>query len=289
MGMNISVEIADRRKHKDALAKVFGHFAYVDGKFSTYKKESEISRINRGEIKESEYSPDMLAVLSLAEKTRKETSGYFDIRASDGKLDPSGIVKGWAIKTAADILSGDGYDNFYINAGGDIEARGVNQKGEPWKIGIRNPFSPEKEIIKVVSLGGDTGKNGMATSGTYARGSHIYNPQKRDDSLSEIVSVTVIGPDAYEADRFATAAFAMGPFGIYFLEKLKGFEGYMVDRRGIATFTSNFEKFSNNDRSPETFSSAASSNAAAREAALGEAGQGQAPRGKFSSTGRRRN
>ncbi len=58
-----------------------------------------------------------------------------------------------------------------------------------------------------------------------------------------VVSLTVVGPNIYEADRFATAAFAMGEAGIMFIEKLPGFEGYMVNDNGIATFTSGFEKY----------------------------------------------
>ncbi len=55
-----------------------------------------------------------------------------------------------------------------------------------------------------------------------------------------MVSLTVIGPNVYEADRFATAAFAMGKNGIAFIEQLQGFEGYQIDGAGIATMTSGF-------------------------------------------------
>jgi thiamine biosynthesis lipoprotein len=61
--------------------------------------------------------------------------------------------------------------------------------------------------------------------------------------LQDIVSLTVIGPNVYEADRFATAAFAMGKRGIYFIEQLPGFEGYMIDAAARATFTSGFERY----------------------------------------------
>ena len=79
----------------------------------------------------------------------------------------------------------------------------------------------------------------MATSGTYLRGEHIYNP-KNNQPASEIISLTVIGSNVYEADRFATGAFAMGQAGIQFIEALPGFEGYMIDHRGTATMTSGF-------------------------------------------------
>ena len=61
--------------------------------------------------------------------------------------------------------------------------------------------------------------------------------------MNEIVSISVIGPNVFEADRFATAAFAMQRKGINFIEKLDGFEAYMIDKNGIATMTSKFEKY----------------------------------------------
>jgi thiamine biosynthesis lipoprotein len=65
--------------------------------------------------------------------------------------------------------------------------------------------------------------------------------------VTDVLSLTVIGPNIYEADRFATAAFAMGEEGIRFIERLEGFEGYMIDRRGQATFTSGFTRYIHND------------------------------------------
>jgi len=84
---------------------------------------------------------------------------------------------------------------------------------------------------------------GIATSGTYIRGAHIYNPLNPQEQLNEIVSLTVIGPNIYEADRFATAAFAMGKNGIVFIEHLPGFEAYVIDVKGIATSTTGFSKY----------------------------------------------
>src|ERR1700730_6894839 len=97
MGMPITVEIVDATVTQDDLDNVFTYFAWVDETFSTYKATSEISRINRGEVVEAEYSDAMKAILTLSEQTKRDTHGYFDIRR-DGKYDPSGIVKGWAIQ-----------------------------------------------------------------------------------------------------------------------------------------------------------------------------------------------
>ena len=152
-----------------------------------------------------------------------------------GTLDPSGIVKGWAIRNAAALVADTGARDFFIDAGGDIQSSGKNAEGKDWSVGIRNPFD-EAQIIKVVRPRG----KGVATSGTYVRGQHIYDPHARGTLITDIVSLTVIGPDVLEADRFATAAFAMGKAGIGFIEQTPGLEGYVVDPNGRATLTSGF-------------------------------------------------
>jgi thiamine biosynthesis lipoprotein len=294
MGMPITVELVGAAATPEAIDDVFAYFSYVDEKFSTYKDTSEISRINTGQLALAQAGVDMQIVFQLAEQTRQETDGYFDI-ARDGRWDPSGIVKGWAIHNAAARLRAGGLRDFYIDAGGDIQADGHNGQGRPWRVGIRSPFSMD-EIVKVVALS----DRGIATSGTYIRGQHIYDPHRQrpatsaralarpaspklhasraggrspqfraggraqdvvghasvpcrgatravppsgHDPLAEIVSLSVIGPNIYDADRFATAAFAMGRAGIMFVARLAGFEGYMIDAHGQATYTSGFASY----------------------------------------------
>ncbi len=238
MGMPITVEVPDFFDPKNAIEKFFLYFSEVDGRFSTYKETSEITRMNKNRLQRAGYSEDMKTVLALCEETKKQTDGYFDIVTADGRYDPSGLVKGWSIYNAAQLLLKEGFKNFYIDAGGDIQTGGNNKEGKRWSVGIKNPFN-QKEIVKVLYIKDE----GVATSGTYIRGQHIYNPKKRSESITEIVSLTVVGQNIYEADRFATAAFAMGKPGIAFIEKLKGFEGYMIDKEGIATMTSGIEKY----------------------------------------------
>ncbi len=237
MGMPVTIEVVDPNVKEEVFEEVFSYFDYVDKKFSTYKDDSEISRINRKELEEVDFSQDMKEVLQLSEDTKKITNGYFDIKSRDGKYDPSGLVKGWAIYQAAEILIKHGFKDFYVEAGGDIQAHGKNSHGESWRVGIRNPLN-EEEIIKVVGLSG----NGMATSGTYIRGQHIYNPHDKESKILDIVSLTVVGLNIYEVDRFATAAFAMGQDGINFIESFPGLEGYMIDKNGVATMTTGFKK-----------------------------------------------
>jgi thiamine biosynthesis lipoprotein len=237
MGMPITVEIRDAIATRAHLSEVFDYFQRVDEQFSTYKPGSEISRINRGELLPGVYSLEMKEVFTLAEETKKQTAGYFDIRRPDGLIDPSGLVKGWAIFKAAGLLKAAGLYDFYVEAGGDIQVS--LPEGRPaWRVGIKNPFNT-LEIIKVVGLT----NLGLATSGSYERGAHIYNPLEPDQQLSDVVSITVIAENVYEADRFATACFAMGEKGIGFIENRPGLEGYQISKDGIATFTRGFEKF----------------------------------------------
>jgi len=237
MGMPITIEVIETQASESIFDEVYAYFEYVDKKFSRYKEDSEISRINRHELSIHEASKDMQEVFALSEKTTQETEGFFDIR-HESQYDPSGLVKGWTILRAANILREAGFENFYVEAGGDIQAHGFNEAGAEWCVGIRNPFN-STEIVKAVGIS----NQGMATSGTYVRGQHIYNPHRISQPITDIMSITVIGPDIYEADRFATAAFAMGRAGIYFIERLEGFEGYMIDEDKIATYTTGFERF----------------------------------------------
>lgn len=236
MGMPVVVSLSDTQAAESHIEELFSYFHFIDNVFSTYKPTSEISRINTGMLSQSDYSDEMKIVLRLCEETKKETNGYFDIHR-DGKIDPLGIVKGYAIFHAANMLRKKGFHNFYIEIAGDIEIAGKNEEGKPWRVGIENPFN-RQEIIKVVELE----NKGIATSGNYIRGKHIYNPITRKFA-DDIMSTSVIGPNVYDADRFATAAFAMGEQGIYFIESLPGFEGYMIKQNKQAIYTSGFQQF----------------------------------------------
>ena len=141
-------------------------------------------QINRGELLEDRWSNDMHIIFMLAEDTKQRSEGFFDIKkpstGSAGRdfYDPSGIVKGWAIWQAAKLLDERGLKNYYVDAGGDIQTAGLNTDGKPWSVGIKNPLKKPApgqpgEIVKTVQLSGE----GIATSGTYIRGEHIYNPK----------------------------------------------------------------------------------------------------------------
>lgn len=234
MGMPITIEVVGDVGGA-ARESAFQYFSAIDARFSPYKQDSELSAMNRGELTLDGLSPDMRVVLDLAELTRHETMGYFDIRRPDGRTDPSGLVKGWAIRNAALGIEAAGYGNYFVEAGGDIQCRGYNALGQRWRVGIRSPFE-QTQIVKVLV----PGDSGIATSGAYVRGQHIYDPHAAGAAPDELASITVVAADIYEADRFATAAFAMGRAGIGFIEDMPGLEGYAIDRDGLATMSSGF-------------------------------------------------
>src|SRR5450830_564304 len=96
MGMPVVVSILDRSAKGRDIEEIFEYLKGVDERFSTYKDSSEIRKINLGFIKEENYSSEMKEIFALSEKTREETDGYFNIENKE-KIDPSGLVKGYAI------------------------------------------------------------------------------------------------------------------------------------------------------------------------------------------------
>lgn len=237
MGMPITITVygAAIGVMQRAMAAGFDEFRRVDAVFSTYKPESEISRLNRGELELGDASVEVRDILRQCEQLRAKTDGYFDARRPDGLIDPSGLVKGWSIARVATLLERAGLRNFCVEAGGDIVARGHGEHSDGWRVGIRSPLKAD-EVVKVLSL-----RDGaVATSGTYERGEHIYDPHTGRPA-QEILSITVVAPDIVQADVFATAAFAMGHHGIEWLAR-QGLEGYQIGHDERAVFTPGLQR-----------------------------------------------
>jgi thiamine biosynthesis lipoprotein len=237
MGMPVTVCIQDDQGGPADIAAVYALFDAIDRRFSPYRADSEVSRLNAGEFSRDDISAELASILARCAQTKAETGGYFDPER-DGRIDPSGLVKGWAIERASDLLASRGLGNYVVDAGGDVRAVGRNGAGQPWRVGIRNPFNRD-EIIKILEI--DDG--GVATSGTAVRGSHIYNPWRPDPLEGDLVSLTIVGPTTYDADRFATAAFAMGQGGVAFIAERPELEAYAVTAGGRAIRTEGFVRY----------------------------------------------
>jgi thiamine biosynthesis lipoprotein len=204
MGMPIVLDLRDDSPGELA-ELVFDWLREVDRRFSTYKDDSELSRLNRGELALADCHPDVRVVLARCDELREATGGYFDARyASLEQVDPSGLVKGWSVDRAADLLDRHGARNYSINAGGDIRMRGAALPGSCWRVGIQHPERADR-IAAVV----EANDLALATSGAYARGEHVIDPHTGEPPAG-VGSVTIVGVELATADAYATAAFAMG-------------------------------------------------------------------------------
>ena len=240
MGTAIVIDVRDADDPAAAVDAAFDHFRVVDARFSTYKPDSEVSRLNRGELPEEEQSYQLRDILGMCEVARQISDGYFDIRGHrrDGTLDPSGLVKGWSVDGAALILDAAGIRNYTINAAGDVRVRGHAQEGSPWRIGIRNPWDATTTVA-VLSVD----DHAIATSGTYERGDHIINPHTGRPP-DGIASMTVVGPSLTWADTWATAAYAMGIRGVdWIAHEVAGYEACAISTDRRLVMTSGFERF----------------------------------------------
>lgn len=237
MGMPAVIQVAEPTAKLADINAVFRLWRSIDRRFSPFRPKSELSYYNRGELPTDELSSEMTEVLLLSQRTSDQTHGYFAIRRPDGQLDPSGLVKGWAIWRGAELLKSRGYRNFYVEIAGDIQTLGVNDHGEPWRVGIRHPFDTSR------LLGIITARNiGVATSGNYEQGDHIYNPHQ-PETPQDLISLTVVAANIYDADRFATAAFAMGEKAIEFIESRDDCEALVVTADGELRLSSGFDHF----------------------------------------------
>ncbi|HXR12436.1 MAG TPA: FAD:protein FMN transferase [Gaiellaceae bacterium] len=228
MGMPIVVALRGERDGDETLVdEVFDRFREIDRAFSTFREDSEISRIRRGELAIADASDEVQHVLARCAELRVETDGFFDADAcSRGGVDPSGLVKGWAVDEACAILDRANARDYAVNAGGDIRTRGR------WTIGIQHPLDA-KEVAKVVE-GEDLA---VATSGAYERGEHVRDPHT-GAAPHGILSVTITGPDLATADAYATAAYAMGGHRApNWTARLRGYEAMTIlaDGRVLAT------------------------------------------------------
>ncbi|MEU1844431.1 FAD:protein FMN transferase [Micromonospora sediminicola] len=216
MGTAISLDLADDLPAAvlhELAEDTFDWLREVDARFSTYRDDSEVCRLDRGELALADASDHLRAVLECCADLWTATDGFFDAYAT-GRLDPSGYVKGWAAQVASDRLLAAGAPNHCVNAGGDVRVRGHTATGEPWRIGVRHPWDPAATCL--VLTGTDLA---VATSGVYERGHHVVDPRRGTPAVG-LRSVTVVGPDLGLADAYATAAVAMGEPGIAWLDRL---------------------------------------------------------------------
>ena len=224
MGTVVSFDLRDGTVAPGSVAAAAAWLHEVDARFSTFRPDSELSRIADGTLDEREAHPDVRAILAMADDLGLDSGGAFDARAwrADGRLDPSAIVKGWALQVAADRLALAGARAFAINGGGDIVTGRGPLPGVPWRVGIRHPDRPDR-VAAVLAVEDAA----VATSAAYERGAHIRDP--RDGRVpSGVRSMTVVGPSLTWADAFATTAYVLGHDGLDWVAGHDGYAAYAI-------------------------------------------------------------
>lgn len=231
--MNIPVSLALRGRHaaddvgRRAWERVMDDLREVDRVFSTYRNDSFVSLLARGDITLDECPAQVTEVFRLGRQAEIESDGAFSIwrPGADGGekiLDPSGVVKGWAVERAAHHLRALHGTDFCLSAGGDMVCRTLDPATTPWQIGIEDPFDASR-VRAVVPL-----SNGaVATSGTAHRGDHITDA-RTNSTPTDLASVTVIAADLTWADIDATAAYALGTAAPQWLARRPGRSALVV-------------------------------------------------------------
>ncbi|MGY4642530.1 FAD:protein FMN transferase [Cellulomonas sp. URHB0016] len=210
MGIPVSVDVRDGDPATVAalVARAFDSLRAADRRFSRHDPGSEVSRFGRGEVLAAEASDDLREVLRVAGRAWRESGGAFSVRRPDGSVDTDGVVKGWAVQRAADLLVAGGLQRFCWNAGGDVVTRGEPEPGRGWNVAVRDPLGRE-EFLAVLEV-----RDGaVATSGTYERGNHVWDG-RTGAAATALLSATVVAPDLTTADVLATSVLALGPDGV---------------------------------------------------------------------------
>jgi thiamine biosynthesis lipoprotein len=180
----------------------------VDRVFSTYRSDSVVSRLGRGELDVDACPPVVAEVLALGRAAEEQSGGAFSVTlptAEGRRLDPSGVVKGWTAERASQHLRGLEETDFCLSAGGDVVCHTTGTARPPWRIGIEYPHDPTSVIAVVPVRSG-----AVATSGTAHRGAHLVDP-RTGRAPEGVASVTVVADSLTWADIDATAAYVHGP------------------------------------------------------------------------------
>ncbi|MFG2678761.1 FAD:protein FMN transferase [Streptomyces sp. NPDC048392] len=209
-----------------ALDEAVAGLRRVDEVFSTYRDGSQISRLACGQLTVAGCVPEVAEVLELAAEAERVSGGWFSTRYR-GQLDPTGIVKGWAVERAARRIAAAGASGVSVNGGGDVQLLGTPGAARPWRVGVSDPLRPGG-LAAVVSAAG-AAELAVATSGSAERGAHVVDPRTGRSAVTDLLSVTVVAPRLTWADCWATAAFAMGAReGLGWLEALDGVEALLI-------------------------------------------------------------
>ena len=246
MGTVASIAVSERAASQDvieaAVEAAFARMHQIDARFSPYLADSEVSRIGRGELEVGAAHPEVAAVLQACEALRVESGGRFSAWGfrADGRLDPSGYVKGWAIDEAATLLRAGGVTEFVVSIGGDLYAAGVPDAATAargWGVGI---VDPENSAAIVAPL--TVRDRAVATSGLAERGAHIVDARTGTAALTWR-SLTVVHPSAARADAAATIGILMGDDALSWIDRDPDAAALGVTHDGRLTWTPRMDQY----------------------------------------------
>lgn len=237
MGLPVSVHVRGDAAGSDAVERaveeLYASLRRADARFSTYRPDSEVSAIRRGEVVAP--SPEMLEVLALCAEARTRTDGIFDTDLPGG-FDPSGLVKGWAVERAsAPLREAAVGSDWLVNAGGDILLSAVD--GRTWQVGIEDPRDVTRTLRSFALSDG-----AIATSGHARRGAHITDPRTGSPVDNDVLSATVLAPTLLWADVYATAAYVRGLESLSWLGRTSMTRILLVRRDGSLLSTESVAK-----------------------------------------------
>ncbi|MCB9284439.1 MAG: FAD:protein FMN transferase [Lewinellaceae bacterium] len=170
------------------------------------------------------------------------------------QLDFSAIAKGYGVDLVGVFLEDHGIRDYLVEIGGEVRARGVNEQGEAWRIGINTP-TPEAGIDEI-QMAVRLPDRALATSGNYRnfyevegrKYAHTINPKTGYPELNTLLSASVFAPTCTEADALATACMVMGLEKAFdFINSQENLEGYFIFGKDDGTmdvrYTSGLEEF----------------------------------------------
>lgn len=228
------LEDADLDVHAErGLAAAVADLHFVDRQFSTWRHDSPLSRLRRGDAGLAEMPSELHAVLDACRTARDRSGGWFDPWTLPGGVDPTGYVKGWAAQRALARFVTPWMLGAIVNAAGDVATHGRPSLGLPFRVGVTDPGSPDRLASVVESPGA------VATSGSYERGNHFIDPFT-GESVSRAASATVCGEDLGLCDALATGLCVGGATALSNLEDLDGYEALVIGFDRTWTWTTSF-------------------------------------------------
>ncbi|MEV8273687.1 FAD:protein FMN transferase [Microbacterium sp. NPDC077184] len=203
----------------------------ADRVFSTYRDDSDLRRIARGELAVWDADPLYAKVVAACAAAERDTGGLFRAEFA-GEFDPTGLVKGWAVERAARMWLAPLLDEpgrvqaAGLTVGGDMQLFAADGADWTWNVGIVDPADAGRVIATVPVRNG-----AVATSGTAERGAHIVDPRTGAPATGA-ASATVIADSLTRADVFATAAVVAGIEDLSWAGRIPEASGVVVSPDG---------------------------------------------------------